>query len=116
MNTSDKPSTLRAQMKHHEPIVCYSIEGHIVDRETAQNGKGWAEGYAHTLNSTDRHAVCYAIDSHPQDNRFRIDGEAVPTLSVKIAKGSADGPLVLVSNENLCCRDSFTRQQDKDQR
>ena len=23
MNVSDIPSTLRAQMKHHEPIVCY---------------------------------------------------------------------------------------------
>ena len=23
MNVSDKPSTLRAQMKHHEPIVCF---------------------------------------------------------------------------------------------
>lgn len=103
MNVSDKPSTLRAQMKHHEPIVCYalegngarpshrgagysdegkmftlntiekhsvcySIEGHIVDRNTAQNGKGWAEGYAHTLNATDRHAVCYILDSYTSNS------------------------------------------------
>ena len=39
--------------------VAYSIEGHIVDRQTTQNGRGWAEGYAHTLNATDRHAVVY---------------------------------------------------------
>jgi len=39
----------------------------------------------------------YAVDSHPQDSRFRIEGGAAPTLSVKIAKGSADGPLVLIA-------------------
>ena len=44
----------------HEHAVCYSIEGHVIDRQTSQNGRGWAEGYAHTLNATDRHAVCFA--------------------------------------------------------
>ena len=49
--------------------VCYSIEGHIVDRETGQNGRGWAEGYAHTLNATDRHAVCFRRSEHEEENR-----------------------------------------------
>lgn len=31
MNVSDIPSTLRAQMKHHEPIICYAIENHPAD-------------------------------------------------------------------------------------
>ena len=48
--------------------VCYSIEGHIVDRETGQNGRGWAEGYAHTLNATDRHAVCFRRSEHEEEN------------------------------------------------
>lgn len=39
--------------------VCYSIEGHIIDRKSTQNGCGWADGYAHTLNATDRHGVVY---------------------------------------------------------
>ena len=39
--------------------VAYSIEGHVVDRNTGQNGRGWTEGYAHTLNATDRHAVAF---------------------------------------------------------
>lgn len=43
----------------HCHAVCYSIEGHTIDRKSSQNGKGWAEGYAHTLNATDRHGVCY---------------------------------------------------------
>lgn len=35
----------------------YCIEGHVVDRDTKQNGIGVREGTAHTLNATDRHAV-----------------------------------------------------------
>ena len=31
MNVSDKPGALRAQMKHHEPIACYSVENHPHD-------------------------------------------------------------------------------------
>lgn len=34
MNVSDKPSTLRAQMKHHEPIVCF--EPGVAKREGGQ--------------------------------------------------------------------------------
>jgi hypothetical protein len=60
--------------------------------------------------------VCYAIDSHPEDSRFRIDGGAMPSLTVKIAKGSADGPLVLIENERICCGTSFAGQQGKDKR
>lgn len=41
-------------------------------------------------------AVCYAVDSHPADSRMEITGDIAPTITVKIAKGSADGPLVLV--------------------
>ena len=55
--TEDITATLRAQDHGRPPIIC--LEGHIVDRNTAQNGRGWAEGYAYTLNSTDRHAVVY---------------------------------------------------------
>ena len=42
--------------------MCYCIEGHVIDRKTSQNGRGWAEGYAHTLNATDRHGVVYPIN------------------------------------------------------
>ena len=42
MNVSDKANTLRAQDHGHPPVIC--IEGHIIDRETSQNGCGWREG------------------------------------------------------------------------
>ena len=32
MSVSDKPSTLRAQMKHHEPVVCYPINTMVATR------------------------------------------------------------------------------------
>lgn len=38
----------------------YSLQGNTVDRDAKQNGSGICEGVAHTLNSVDRHAVCYA--------------------------------------------------------
>ena len=58
---NDATATLRTQEHGHPPVACYCIEGHIVDRNTGQNGRGWREGSAHTLNATDRHAVCYEV-------------------------------------------------------
>jgi hypothetical protein len=69
---------------------------------------------SYTLNTIDRHAVCYAVDSHPADSRFKVEGGAAPTLTVKIAKGSADGPLVLIENESLCDREPSCGQQSED--
>ena len=39
--------------------VCYSIQGNVVDRSTAQSGNGWCKDVSHTLNTQDKHAVCY---------------------------------------------------------
>lgn len=39
--------------------VCYSIEGNTVDRESNKNGKGFSEDVSATLNTQDKHAVCY---------------------------------------------------------
>ena len=43
-------------------------------------------------------AVCYAVDIHPSDSRFKIAGKVSPTITEKIEKGSADGPLALIDN------------------
>lgn len=40
--------------------VCYAIEGHVVDRNTANNGKGWCTDVSPTLNTQDRHVVVFA--------------------------------------------------------
>ena len=43
----------------HEHGVCYAIEGNTVDRESTKNGKGFCEDVSPTLNTQDKHAVCY---------------------------------------------------------
>ena len=45
---------------------------------------------------TKRKNNVYAIDSHPMDSRFEINGDVSPTVTAKLAKGSADGPLVMI--------------------
>lgn len=56
LSDGETAPTIKAN-RNGEPAVAYSIEGHVIDRNTGQNGRGWAEGYAHTLNATDRHGV-----------------------------------------------------------
>lgn len=46
--------------------VCYSIEGNTVDRESNKNGKGFSEDVSTTLNTQDKHAVCYAPLCYPK--------------------------------------------------
>lgn len=46
---------------HDQQAVCYCIQGNCIDRaDTAGcNGKGVKKGESYTLNTIDRHAVCY---------------------------------------------------------
>jgi hypothetical protein len=41
--------------------VCYAIEGNVVDRVSNKNGKGWCEDVSPTLNTQDRHAICFQL-------------------------------------------------------
>lgn len=52
------------------PDVVYSIEGNIVDRSCAQNGKGGGENQSPSLNTIDRHAVCYPDVARTLTARF----------------------------------------------
>lgn len=44
--------------------ICYAIEGNVVDRVSAKNGKGWCEDVSPTLNTQDRHAVVFALEGN----------------------------------------------------
>ena len=57
-------ATLRAQDHGHPPVICYAIEGNVVDRVSSKNGKGWCENVSPTLNTQDRHAVVYALEGN----------------------------------------------------
>lgn len=61
MNVSDKPYTLRAQMKHHEPIVCF--EPGIMSRDCSAGNRAYMD-ICSTLRAhmgDNQPAVCYAI-------------------------------------------------------
>lgn len=100
----DMCGTLRADMGDNHPAVCFSKDKLVyVFKERAGcpgGGKGIlvAENKAFTLATNFNGAICYAVDSHPMDSRFGIDGDVSPTVTAKLAKGAADGPLVLIDH------------------
>ena len=42
--------------------MCYAIEENTVDRASNKNGRGWCRDVSPTLNTQDRHAVCFTVD------------------------------------------------------
>lgn len=100
----DMCGTLRADMGDNQPAVCFSKDKLVyVFKERAGcpgGGKGIlvAENKAFTLATNFNGAICYAVDSHPMDSRFGIEGDVSPTVTAKLAKGAADGPLVLIDH------------------
>lgn len=80
--------TLRASESgtNQAPDVVYAIEGNTVDRASAKNGKGWCEGVSPTMNTQDRHAVCYR---YVKDGVVIDDGTA-GTLRARIPRDRAD--------------------------
>lgn len=76
MNVSDKASTLRAQMKHHEPIVCMAVKTKQIDMRTSDET-------AHPLDGNDDkepQAVCYAIDQQGGKSNCGFAKDVVVTL------------------------------------
>ena len=90
------------------PDVCYSIEGHIIDRRSGQNGCGWAEGYAHTLNATDHHGVCYAPEGNFCGGYSETNISA--TLETRYHYGSGgDAAMMVYPIENHGCYPEIAR-------
>lgn len=58
------------------PNVCYAIEGNVVDRVSAKNGKGWCEDVSPTLNTQDRHAVCFQLCGDRDDPSVSVSDNA----------------------------------------
>lgn len=76
-------------------------------------GGGWKQdGRMFTLNTVDRHCVCYPIENHPNDSRVGIANDGmVQTLSARCGTGGGNTPLVLIlntpsSNQCHCFRKS----------
>ena len=60
--------------------VCYAMEGNTVDRESRKNGYGYCEGVCPTLNTQDRHAICYGIDQQGGKGNASYQTNVMPTL------------------------------------
>lgn len=57
----DKSVTLRANMGDNQPAVCIALEGN--GSRPSHRGGGYSEdGGMFTLNTIEKHGVCYAID------------------------------------------------------
>jgi DNA (cytosine-5)-methyltransferase 1 len=105
--TENYSPTLRATESgsNQVPDVVYGIEGHVIDRNTAQNGRGWSEGFAHTLNATDRHGVAYTIDGR----NGVLNTEKSGTLQAKTNGGFSYNfvnPLVYPQKPGALCANS----------
>lgn len=79
------------------PDVCYAVR----TAQTNANGIGVAQD-AHTLDGANAQAVCYPIDSHQQDSRFRICEDGVcPTVPGQMGTGGNNGPMVLYTKQAI---------------
>ena len=56
--------------------IVYCIEGNVVDRASAKNGKGWCEDVSPTLNTQDKHAVCFQLCGDRDDPSVSVSDTA----------------------------------------
>lgn len=75
-----RAATLSAQCSGTEPTVCYAVEGNTIDRQSSKNGKGYCESVSPTLNTQDRHGVCYGIDQQGGKGSANYAENVMPTL------------------------------------
>lgn len=80
--------------------ICYAVEGYTVDRNSAQNGRGYCEDVSPTLDAQDRHAVA-TIDCRNGVLNADVSG----TLQANPASLNAINPVVytgvgITSKEN----------------
>ena len=55
------------------PYAVYTIQGNVIDREAKCNGSGIGKDVSPTINTVDRHAVCYVANSSGNDVSGTID-------------------------------------------
>lgn len=86
----DESGTAQTVVARGPGAVCYCLQGNGIDRaDTAGcNGKGVKENECYTLNTVDRHAICYGF--HPKNSAtasMNMSEEFSPTLEVNKEAG-----------------------------
>ena len=76
--------TLRAKMGDNQAAVAYSLQGNMIGRadHNGPQGSGVNEDVSFTLNTVDRHAVCYGFSYKASSHAgtIGIEQEKAPTL------------------------------------
>lgn len=67
--------------------VCYSIEGHVIDRNTSQNGRGYAEGSAG--------GNCYAWTYRGRDNGCNVECQKETAYCLREPTGGGSQPYIV---------------------
>ena len=75
-------------------MLCYAVEGNTIDRQSRKNGKGYCESVSPTLNTQDRHGVCYAHNGNHCGNYEEADVSA--TLQTRYHYGSGGDAAAVV--------------------
>lgn len=73
---TEKVPTLSSKMGQggdNVPYAVYTIQGNVIDREAKCNGSGIGKDVSPTINTVDRHAVCYVANSSGNDIAGTID-------------------------------------------
>lgn len=84
-----------------QPCLVYTLQGNGIDRaNTARcNGCGWKSDVCYTLNTIDRHAVCYrdsTLSEVKRQNAGKQDSSSVNRMAVPLctdARGNGDGQI-----------------------
>ena len=77
------------------PDACYVIQGNMVDRNTNQNGCGYMVNASPTLNTQDKHAICYPETARNQCAR----SDSGKNITFKERAGCPGGGKGLMSND-----------------
>jgi DNA (cytosine-5)-methyltransferase 1 len=73
--SEDLCPTLRAKMGDNQAAVAYSLQGNMIGRadHNGPQGSGVNEDVSFTLNTVDRHAVCYGLASKGNGEAFLME-------------------------------------------
>ena len=112
MNLTKEHGTLQAkenggQSLNYMGAVCYPINTMVATRWNKDDnrttfGIGEPGDPQFTLGAAHEHAVCYPIDSHQQDSRFKVCADGIsPTLPGQMGTGGNNGPMALESYQKV---------------
>jgi DNA (cytosine-5)-methyltransferase 1 len=111
--SEDLCPTLRAKMGDNQAAVAYSLQGNMIGRadHNGPQGSGVNEDVSFTLNTVDRHAVCYGLVSKGNGEAFLME-EKHMSLSCGGGQAGQGYPAILERRtDDAVCYGFAPRQQ-----